>query len=233
MILLAFAAQGDAQTPLQAHLEPEHSDWVLGVPVEFYASVANVSTKPVRMWRFYLDPQVGDLTFLISPDGSNFREYFGPHFETQEMSANMFTLQPGQRVLGRPSEVLFNFGHPNLPPELARDLAFPAPGTYFVKARAVTALGVLMSNQVRLVVKPPRGDDSAVWETLEHDIKLVKFIQAPEWDSANDEPPEAAKLRVLLERYPKSSHAPYIKKALDDSDKQKTTIKELKKARSH
>jgi hypothetical protein len=87
--------------PLQAHLEPERNEWVLGVPVEFTASIRNVSSAPVQTYS--LDdssPLSEDIDFLISEDGSTFHGFRGPKWyegDLADMGIGMITLKPGEK----------------------------------------------------------------------------------------------------------------------------------------
>jgi len=229
---LVLTEQGRAQTPLQVHLESEQSEWVLGVPVEFKVSVTNVSPAPVRTAALNLDPTEGDLTLQISSDGSSFHSYFGPDWETAEMGPSQVTLQPGQRVVGKPFPVFVNHSSPDTPTDPTRDFPFSAPGIYFAKAWVATAFGGLPSNVVKVVIRPPQGDDALVWEAFKHDKRLARFLQKPFWEYPPVEPAEAQKLKQLLDSYPHASNAAWLRKALDEHAKNKALIEERKKARS-
>jgi hypothetical protein len=77
---------------------------------------------------------------MISSDGSNYRVYSGPEWETEEMSAPQIVLRSGEKVTGPAFPVFVNRSDQSKPTDLAQDFAFPAPGSYFVKATVVTSL---------------------------------------------------------------------------------------------
>jgi hypothetical protein len=77
LLLCTSAGQSTAAAPLQAHLEPQQSEWVLGVPVELTASVTNVSNIPVKTYN-NLGPEWEGIDFFISEDGSTFHGIRGP-----------------------------------------------------------------------------------------------------------------------------------------------------------
>src|ERR1700687_2668320 len=83
LLLLTFTGQGLAQAPLQAHLESQQSEWVLGVPVEFTASVTNVSSASVQTYSAP-SPLWGGISFFISEDGSTFHGFRGPEWDLGE-----------------------------------------------------------------------------------------------------------------------------------------------------
>ena len=233
IFVVAFATRGAGQTALQVQLQPEQTNAVLGAPVEFKLSIKNISKKPVRMVRPYLDPETGDVGLLVSSDGVDFHPYFGPQWQTAEMGPTEFTLQPGESIAGKSFPVLVNQSSPDTPTEPTKDFAFPAPGIYFVKATVDTSLGLLSSNMVRVLIGQPAGDDAAVWEQLQHDKELARFIQKPFWDNPSFESQEVAKLKQLLERYPRSSQAASMKKALDRHAATKAAIEKLRKPNSN
>jgi hypothetical protein len=224
----AAAAQGRAQTPLQAHLESQQGEWVLGVPVEFTASVVNVSSVPVQTYSD-LSPLWQGINFLISENGSTFHVFNGPEWdlgETMDVVPGTITLKPGARVEASFS-LLWN-GPANTKGLAPTDgFAFPHVGTYLVKVRASSKVGDLMSNVVQVVVRQPQGDDAAVWETLKSEKELARYYAFP-----NGAPGQGEKLQELLIKYPNSSHATAMKKALAEYAKQEAEIEQEKKATS-
>jgi hypothetical protein len=70
--------------------------------------------------------------------------------------------------------------------EAATDgFAFPHVGTYFVKVRASSHLGDLMSNVVRVVIRPPQGNNAAIWEALKADKELASVLRiSKRWPQA-------------------------------------------------
>lgn len=226
LLVLAFTGQGRAQTPLQSHLESQQSEWVLGVPVEFTASVTNVSSDPVQTYSD-LSPLWEGISFFISEDGSTFHVFNGPEWDlgqTMDIMPGMITLKPGAKVQATFS-LLWN-GAPTTKGLVPTDgFAFPHSGTYFVKVRASSHLGDLMSNVVRVVIRRPQGDDAAIWEALESDKELARYYGFPNGAAGQGE-----KLRKLLNEFPNSSHAASMKKALTVYAKQEPEIEELKKA---
>jgi hypothetical protein len=223
--LYAFAGQSTAAAPLQAHLEPQQSEWVLGVPVELTASVTNVSSAPVKTYSD-LGPEWDGIDFLISEDGSTFHGVRGPQWyqgDLEDIGVGTITLKPGAKV--RESFSLLWNGPADIGRQSAADgFAFPHAGIYFVKARASSKLGDLVSNVVRVVIREPQGDDAAVWEVFKADKGLARFYSSP-----NVDPNRAEKLQELLSRYPNSSHAVFMKKALAVYARQKAEIETARK----
>jgi hypothetical protein len=226
LLLLAFAGQGRAQTPLQAHLEPEQSEWVLGVPVELTASVTNVSRVPVQTYS-NLSPLSGGIGFFISEDGSTFHTFSGPEWylgARVDMMPGTITLKPGAKVKA-PFSLLWN-GPADTKGTPTDGFAFPHVGTYFVKAKASSHFGDLISNLVRVDIRQPSGDDAAIWETLKADKGLAWFYDFPQGSASQGE-----KLQRLLSKYPNSSHAASMKRVLAVYARQKAEIEEVEKAR--
>jgi hypothetical protein len=116
--------------------------------------------------------------------------------------------------------------------DATRDFPFSKPGTYFAKAWVASTFGALSSNVVKIVIRAPQGDDAVIWEALSHDKKLARFLQKPFWDYPPVEPGEAGKLKQLLDSYPHSSDAAWIRKALDEHARNKALIEETKKGSS-
>lgn len=227
-LLWASAGQSGVVAPLQAHLEPTQSEWVLGVPVEFTASVTNVSSAPVQTYSS-LSPAWEGISFFISEDGSTFHGFDGPEWDwgrLMDIVAGTITLKPGAKVQASFS-LLWNGPADTKGQAPADGFAFPHVGTYFVKVRASSHFGDLMSNVVRVVIRRPRGDDAAIWETLKADKELARYYGFP-----NGAPGQGEKLQQLLSKYPNSSHAASMKKVLVVYARQKAEIEETKKARS-
>jgi hypothetical protein len=228
LLLLAFAGEGRAQTPLQAHLEPEQRDWVLGVPVEFTASVTNVSSAPVQTYSD-LGPKWVGISFFISEDGSTFHGFDGPEWDsgrTMDIMPGTITLNPGAKVQASFS-LLWN-GPTDPKGQAPTDgFAFPHVGTYFVKVRASSRFGDLMSNVVRLMIWQPRGDDAAIWETLKADKELARYYGFPNGAAGQGE-----KIQQLLSEYPHSSHTASMKRVLVVYVRQKAEVEQANKARS-
>jgi hypothetical protein len=136
------------------------------------------------------------------------------------------TLKPGEKVQ-QSFSLLWN-GPADTPRQSAADgFAFPHAGTYFVKARASSKFGDLMSNVVRVVIREPQGDDAAVWEAFKADKGLARYYSCPNIDANQSE-----KLQQLLNKYPNSSHAVFMKRALAVYAREKAEIEAAKKARS-
>jgi hypothetical protein len=136
------------------------------------------------------------------------------------------TLKPSAKVQASFS-LLWN-GPTNTKGQAPTDgFAFPHVGTYFVKVRASSHFGDLMSNVVRVVIRQPRGDDAAIWETLKADKELARYYGFPNGAAGQGE-----KLQQLLNKYPNSSHAASMKKVLAVYARQKAEIEQVNKARS-
>jgi hypothetical protein len=228
LLCASAAGQSTTATPLQAHLEPQQSDWVLGVPVKLTASVTNVSNAPVKTYSA-LGPEWEGIDFSISEDGSTFHSIRGPEWyqgELEDIGVATITLQPGEKVQASFS-LLWN-GPPGTMRQSAwNGFAFPHAGTYCVGARASSKVGDLISNVVRVVIRQPQGDDAVIWEALKSDKSLAQYYALPNGDAA-----QGKKLQQLLDKYPNSSHAPSMKKALAMYARQKAETEGAKKARS-
>jgi hypothetical protein len=210
LLLWASAGQSGVVAPLRASLESKQSEWVLGEPVEFTASVTNVSSAPVQTYSD-LGPEWEGIDFFISEDGSTFHRFRGPEWyqgDLEDIAAGIITLKPGEKVQSSFS-LLWNGPADTGRQSRADGFAFPHVGTYFVKVRASSKLGDLMSNVARVVVRQPQGADAAIWEALKADKGLARYYAYPNADAAQGE-----KLLQLLNKYPNSSHAPSIKKVL-------------------
>lgn len=234
LLWVSAAAQSGPQTPLQAHLEPEQSEWVLGAPVKFTASIRNVSRAPVLTYS--LDdssPLTEDISFFISEDGSPFHGFRGPRWyagDLVDMVPGMVTLKPGEKQQASFS-LLWNGPSYTEARAPTGGFAFPHPRTYFVKVRVSSKFGDLMSNVVRVVIRQPQGDDAAIWEALKADRGLAQYFASPDWDGAVAG--QGEKLQQLLSKYPNSSHAASMRKALAEYARQKSQIEETKKAKGN
>lgn len=229
LALTSATAQSRAVTPLQAHLESKQNEWVLGVPVEFTVSVLNTSNAPVLTTTHDLRPEWGEMSLFISEDGTNFRGFMGPEWETWEGGAQKTPFNPGDKVQASFS-LLWN--GPNDTTSLAptQGFAFPHAGTYFVKVKIFSDVGELMSNVVRVVMRQPQGDDAAIWEALKANKRMALYYVRPNLDDAAAG--EGEKLQQLLNRYPNSSHVASMNKALAVYARQKSLIEERNKAKN-
>lgn len=225
---LLLPPQRAAQGPLEAHLKVSKTEWVLGTPVELTVSVSNVSQTPVQT-SLFVSPKSGELSLMISSDGSTFRRYLGPDWGTIEMGPRTFTFAPGSKQEASFS-VLLNNDIDHGPTEPAWDFAFPHPGTYFIKANVLSGLGTLTSNVIQVVIQQPKGDDVPVWEAIRTDKRLARFLQDPRPGQATSGEPE--KLQQLLNDHPQSSHALNMKRALDRHSRLTAKIQEMKKTRN-
>jgi len=209
-LMWASAGQSSVVAPLRASLEPKQSEWVLGVPVEFTASVTNVSSAPVQTYS-NLSPLWVGISFFISEDGSTFHAFDGPEWDlgkTMDIIPGTITLKPGTNV--RASFILLWNGPTDTTKQAPTDgFAFSHAGTYFVKVRASSHFGDLISNVVRVAIRQPQGDDAAIWEVLKSDKGLARYYGFPDGAIIQGE-----KLQQLLNKYPNSSHAASMKKAL-------------------
>lgn len=230
LLWVSAAGQSVGVAPLQALLEPERSEYVLGVPVKFTTSIRNVSSAPVLTYS--LDdssPLTEDISFFISEDGSPFHGFRGPRWyagDLMDMGQGMITLKPGEKERASFS-LLWNgpfFTEGRAP---TGGFAFPHAGTYFVKVRISSKFGDLMSNVVRVVIQQPQRDDAAIWAALTADKGLAQYYDYP--DGA---PGQGEKLQQLLNKYPNSSHAASLKKALAVYTRQKAETEAAQKARS-
>jgi len=227
-LLCASAGQSATVPPLQAHLEPQQSEWVLGVPVEFTASVTNVSSAPVQTYSD-LGPEWEGIDFFISEDGSTFHRFRGPQWylgDLEDVMPGTVTLKPGEKMQESFS-LLWNGPGDTTRQSAADGFAFPHVGTYFVKVRASSKVGDLMSNVVRVLIRQPQGDDAAIWEALKADQGLARY-----YSYSNGATLQGEKLQQLLNKYPNSSYAGYMKKVLAAYARQKAEIEAAKKARS-
>lgn len=227
-LLCTSGGQSATVPPLQAHLEPQQSEWVLGVPVELTASVTNVSNAPVKTYSD-LGPEWEGIDFFISEDGSTFHRFRGPQWyvgDLEDIDPGIITLKPGAMVQESFS-LLWNGPGNTGRPSPADGFAFPHAGTYFVKARASSKVGDLMSNVIRVLIRQPQGDDTAIWEALKADQGLARY-----YSYSNAATLQGEKLQQLLNKYPNSSYAGYMKKVLSVYARQKAEIEAAKKARS-
>ena len=231
LLWISAAGQSGGVAPLQALLEPERSEYVLGVPVKFTASIRNVSSTPVLTYS--LDdssPLTEDISFFISEDGSPFHGFRGPQWyagDLMDMGQGMITLKPGEKEQASFS-LLWNGPFYTEGRAPTGGFVFPRAGTYFVKVRVSSKLGDLMSNVVRVVIQQPQGDDAAIWEALKADKGLAQYYDYPDGAAGQGE-----KLHQLLNKYPNSSHAASMKKALAAYARQKAQIEETKKAKGN
>jgi len=229
-LLWAAAGQSGVVTPLQAHLESQQSEWVLGVPVEFTVSMSNVSNAPVQITDCDLHPYCERMIPLISEDGSTFHEFRGPEWDAGELIELMpgkITLKPGEKV--QASFILLWNGPTDTSRRAPTDgFAFPHAGTYFVKVTVSSGAGDLISKAVRVVIRQPRGDDAVIWETLKADKGLARYYGFPDGTAGQGE-----KIQHLLSKYPNSSHAASLKKALAMYAREKAEIEAVNKARSN
>jgi len=234
LLWVSAAGQSGGVAPLQALLEPERSECVLGVPVKFIASIRNVSSAPVLTYS--LDdssPLTEGISFFISEDGSLFHGFRGPQWyagDLVDMDPGRITLKPGEK---EQASFSFLWNGPSYTEGRAPTggFAFPHAGTYFVKVRVSSKFGDLMSNVVRVVIQQPQGDDAAIWEALKADKGLAQYFASPDWDGAVAG--QGEKLQQLLNKYPNSSHAASMRKALAEYARQKAQIEETKKAKGN
>jgi hypothetical protein len=213
--------------PVQAHLEPEQSEWVLGVPVELTVSVRNVSSTPVQT-NVELAPHAEEISLLISEDGSTFRGFRGPEWdlgETEDWYKSKITLKPGDGEAASFS-VLWNGPADTKGQAPTAGFVFPHVGAYLVKVKVSADFGDSMSNAVRVVIRHPQGADAAIWEALTADKELARYYGFPNGAAGQGE-----KIQRLLSKYPNSSHVTSMKKVLAVYAKQKAEIEEMKKAR--
>jgi hypothetical protein len=227
-LLCSSAGQSTAATLLHAHLEPQQSEWVLGVPVELTASVTNVSNAPVKTYSD-LGPEWEGIDFFVSEDGSTFHRFRGPQWyqgDLEDVLPGIITLKPGEKVQESFS-LLWNGPGDAGRPSPADGFAFPHAGTYLVKARASSKFGDLMSNVIRVLIRQPQGDDAAIWEALKADQGLSRY-----YSYSNGATLQGEKLQQLLNKYPNSSYAAAMKKALSVYARRKAEIEAAKKARS-
>jgi hypothetical protein len=233
LLWVSAAGQSGGVAPLQALLEPEQSECVLGAPVKFTASIRNVSSAPVLTYRLNSATEWVGVSFFISEDGSTFHSFSGPEWyagELVDMVPGMITLKPGEKEQASFS-LLWNGPSYAAGRAPAGGFAFPHAGTYFVKVRVSSKFGDLMSNVVRAVIQQPQGDDAAIWEALKADKGLAQYFASPDWDGAVAG--QGEKLQQLLNKYPNSSHAASMRKALAEYARQKAQIEETKKAKGN
>ena len=229
LLWASAAGQSGGVAPLQALLEPERSEYLLGVPVKFTASIRNVSSAPVLTYS--LDdssPLTEDISFFISEDGSPFHGFRGPQWyagDLMDMGQGMITLKPGETEQASFS-LLWNGPFYTEGRAPTGGFAFFHAGTYFVKVRVSSKFGDLMSNVVRVVIQQPQRDDAAIWEALKADKGLAQYYDYPDGAAGQGE-----KLQQLLNKYPNSSHAASMKKALAVYARQQAEIDAAKKAR--
>lgn len=226
----AAGQSGGVAPPLQATLEPKQSEWVLGVPVEFTVSVTNVSSAPVQTRTHDLRPEWGEMSLFISEDGSNFRGFMGPGWETWEGLAPKTPFNPGDKVQASFS-LLWNGPSDTTGLAPTQGFAFPHSGTCFVKVKVFSDVGDLMSNVARVVIRQPLGNDAAIWEALKANKRMALYYVRPNLDDAVAG--EGEKLQQLFNRYPSSSHTATMKKALAEYARQKAQIEETKKAKGN
>jgi hypothetical protein len=228
LLLLTFTGQARAQAALQAHLDSQQGEWVLGVPVELTVSVTNVSSASAQTYSD-LSPLWEGISFFISEDGSAFHVFNGPEWDlgrTMDIMPGTITLKPGAKVQASFS-LLWNGPANNKGQDPTDGFAFPHVGTYFVKVRASSKVGDLMSNVIRVVIRQPQSDDAAIWEALKADKELARYYGFP-----NGAAGEGEKLQQLLNKYPNSSHAASMKKALAVYARQRAEIEQVNKAQS-
>jgi hypothetical protein len=139
----------------------------------------------------------------------------------------MITLKPGEKEQASFS-LLWNGPFYTEGRAPTGDFAFPHAGTYFVRARVSSKFGDLMSNVVRVVIQQPQKDDAVIWEALKADKGLAQYYASPDGAAGPGE-----KLQQLLNKYPNSSHAASMRKALAEYARQKAEIEETKKAKAN
>jgi hypothetical protein len=209
LLWVSAAGQSGGVAPLQALLEPERSEYVLGVPVKFTASIRNVSSAPVLTYS--LDdssPLTEDISFFISEDGSPFHGFRGPQWyagDLMDMGQGMITLKPGEKEQAAFS-LLWNgpFYTQGRPP--TGGFAFPHAGTYLVKVRVSSKFGDLMSNVVRVVIRQPQGDDAAIWEALKADKGLAQYYDYPDGAVASQGEKTSAATKQVSKLFPRGFH---------------------------
>jgi hypothetical protein len=229
-LLWAGAGQSGVAAPLQAHLESQQSEWVLGVPVEFTASISNVSSVPVETTGCDLHPYCERMIPLISEDGSTFHSFLGPEWDLgkrMDLVPGRITLKPGTKVQAS-FILLWNRPTDTTKQAPTDGFAFPHAGTYSVKIKVSSGAGDLISNVVRVVIRNPEASDAAIWEVLQADKGLARYYGFPDGAAGQGE-----KLQQLLSTYPNSSHAASMKRALAVYARQKSEVEEVKKARSN
>ena len=203
----------------------------MGVPVKFTASIRNVSSTPVLTYSLdESSPLTEDISFFISEDGSPFHGFRGPQWyagDLVDMGQGMITLKPGEKEQASFS-LLWNGPFYTEGRAPTGGFAFPHAGTYFVKVRVSSKFGDLMSNVVRVVIQQPQRDDAEIWEALKADKGLARCFDYPDGAAGQGE-----KLQQLLNKYPNSSHAASMRKALDEYARQKAQIEETKKAKGN
>jgi len=202
LLWASAAGQSGGVAPLQALLEPERSEYLLGIPVKFTASIRNVSSAPVLTYS--LDdssPLTEDISFFISEDGSPFHGFRGPQWyagDLMDMGQGMITLKPGEKEQASFS-LLWNGPFYTEGRAPTGGFAFPHAGTYFVKVRVSSKFGDLISNVVLLLIRQPQGDDAAIWEAFKVDKGLSQYYACSNWDGAVAG--QVEKLQQLLERF--------------------------------
>ena len=210
LLFCTSVGQSSNVAALQTSLKSQQTEWVLGVPVEFIVSVANLSNAPIKMY-WPLSPLWDGISFFISEDGVNFHTFEGPEWTL----GTRVDIMPGTITLKPDTKVQASFSLLWNGPDRANgqaptgSFAFPHVGTYFVKVRASSHFGDLISNVIRVAILQPRGDDAAIWKALQADKELARFYEFPNGDSVQGE-----KLQHLLNMYPNSSHSTSMKKAL-------------------
>jgi len=170
----------------------------------------------------FLEPQDGDLYLSISDDGQKFVPYLGPDWEIVEVEG-LVRLESGEKRQAIFS-VLWNLDRFSKLGASSNFLAFPAPGSYVIKAQVMSGFGTIDSNAVKVDLVAPSGSDETIWQQIKTDSRLARFIQDPRPDGKDAEI-VAGHLRGLLKVYAGSRYAAEFNATLEDYHHRKEVMK--------
>jgi hypothetical protein len=211
-LLVAFVALASARSAaaeLRLSLETPKGEYVLGEPVTVRLTLSNPSGKPEKTIAI-LDPRFGDLVFQISGDGKTYKYYFGPGWQVVDYIAKPRVIKPGERMEFE-VQILWNKTIAGVKDHIATEFAFPRPGHYWLRAFLQDIDIAHRSNTIEVDIVPPEKKDVAIWEVLQKNPRLARFIQAP---ASPIDPTELKELEALAREHPKSTYTPHIRKAL-------------------
>lgn len=212
LVAIAVSATRADEPRVSVKLTAERTEFVWGEPVELIVIVKNETSAELKAWKL-AEQLDGELAFepetkrYISTDGKTFKEY-----ETGEFPWTCcitprptLTLEPAQELQIRLN--ILSRRDVRRKPQV-RHLVFQ-PGTYWIKVRyplIVSDREEFESDEIRVVVNEPTGEDSVVFSRLQTP-DVLQFLQCRTGEGAKE-------ALNLLTSYPNSSYAPALTSAL-------------------
>jgi hypothetical protein len=207
----------------------------LGEPVTVRFRLENLGHQPLAL----RDPSVGagDLRLYVADDGLTFREYVGPGWGLGPFGRRQ-DLEAGEAYQTE-ATVLFNHPPPGLEASelyaraarlsrIDRELAFPAAGTYWLRARLLDGKASVESAPVELSVVAPSGQDAAAWQALEGDGEAFYLLHTGTLRLARGSEAAVAltaKVWELAELHPRSRLAGLVATRLESYERSCSTAR--------